>query len=110
MNLLHVNARPRERDLLAENVANSRGTSIAPAARMRFSLLLSAALLGACAPGRPAQSTDEPYESFDEDNYGNVPTHGPGQESAGAYYGSGSSVSEPERTPASPTVGEPERR
>lgn len=73
-----------------------------------LSLPLLIGCLAACGSSRPARAPgDQPYETFDQDNYSNVPNHGPGAETSGAYYGTGNAPSTPpERTPASPSAGE----
>lgn len=67
-----------------------------------FSIALVLALV-ACENGRPAQSPQQPSDSFNEDEYNSVQS--PNDNSApNGYYGTGSS-GPPERTPASPGGG-----
>lgn len=52
------------------------------------------------------EGSEGAYETFNEDNYGNVSPYGSGSERSSAYYGTGSNSPEepPERTPAEPSV------
>lgn len=85
--------------LAGTRVANSRGM------RAVFALLLAAAATG-CVQDRPPESQNSvPAENFNQENYSDVPTYGPGAETGEGYYGVGNSSSEPERTPADPSVG-----
>ncbi len=67
-------------------------------------LLAFALALAACENGKPAESPEQPYETFNEDEYNNVQSPGEGMESSSGYYGTGSSDA-PARTPASPSGG-----
>jgi hypothetical protein len=76
-----------------------------PRLRALVPCVLTALAATACVhDSRPPESQAAPYETFNEDNYSNVSPYGEGSESSEAYYGVGQS-SEPERTPASPSVG-----
>ena len=67
------------------------------------SLLACIGLVGCFDERRPAQSADE-YEYDDQAEYGSTPTHGPGSEEQGGYYGVGS-AEPPSHQPATPSGG-----
>jgi hypothetical protein len=81
------------------------GTGVAIPLGMRLLLALVLLAATACVHNRPPETQNVPEENFNEENYSDVSTHGPGSESSEGYYGVGNSSSEPERTPASPEVG-----
>jgi hypothetical protein len=69
-------------------------------------LLLLLLLPSGCVQDRPPETQNSvPAENFNEENYSDVPSYGPGSESGEGYYGVGNTSSEPERTPADPSAG-----
>ena len=102
----HVNLGERFAAQAVDSPSAARGTAVAKCSGMRALLVLGFLAASGCVQNQPPESQNSvPGENFNQENYSDVPSYGPGSESADGYYGVGNSSDEPERTPADPAVG-----